>query len=334
MANKAVAEVLNSTPEQMIGKKRHEFMPKDNADWHEANERQVLESGRAREFEEYSQVKGRAITWLTIKFPLSDAQGMIYAVGGISTDITARKQVEMELMKQTKELDDANRELESFSYSVSHDLKAPLRAIDGFSRMVLKKNVDNLSEDTLRKLDVIRRNAEKMSVLIDDLLSFSKMLKSNITVSEINMDKLAKEVWGEIQAANTERELELRITSMLPGNGDPTLIRQVLFNLISNAVKFTKTRKPGIIEVGCYSENGNVVYCVKDNGVGFDMAYYDKLFGVFQRLHSYVEYEGTGVGLAIVHRIIVRHGGRVWAEGKVDKGAAFYFTLSQKVPLP
>ena len=193
--------------------------------------------------------------------------------------------------------------------------------------MLLKKDADKLNEDTIRKLDAIRSNAEKMSVLIDDLLSFSKVLKSSIAISEINMGMLVKEVWPEIQAANTERELELKITDMLPGRGDPTLLRQVLVNLISNAVKFTKTRKPGIIEVGCYSKNGNVVYCIKDNGVGFDMAYYDKLFGVFQRLHSYEEYEGTGLGLAIVHRIIVRHGGRIWAEGQVDKGATFYFTL-------
>lgn len=242
-------------------------------------------------------------------------------------DVTRSRKAEESLKQQAKELEDANKELESFSYSVSHDLKAPLRAIDGYSRMLLKKDVDKLSEDTIRKLDVIRSNAEKMNSLIDDLLSFSKVLSRGIAISEINMDKLAREVWAEIQAANTERELELRITSMLPGNGDPTLIRQVLFNLISNAVKFTKTRKPGIIEIDCYSEKGNAIYFIKDNGVGFDMAYYDKLFGVFQRLHSHEEYEGTGVGLSIVQRIIVRHGGRVWAEGDVNKGATFYFTL-------
>jgi light-regulated signal transduction histidine kinase (bacteriophytochrome) len=137
-------------------------------------------------------------------------------------------------------------------------------------------------------------------------------------------------VWAEIRAANTERELEFKIGNIVHGKGDSTLIRQVLVNLISNAVKYTKAREPGIIEMGCYRENGDVVYFIKDNGVGFDMAYYDKLFGVFQRLHSQDEYEGTGVGLAIVHRIIIRHGGRVWAEGEVDKGATFRFTLPEK----
>ncbi|MDQ5986911.1 MAG: Adaptive-response sensory-kinase SasA [Syntrophus sp. SKADARSKE-3] len=248
-------------------------------------------------------------------------------------DITKRKQAEMELMKRTQQLEEANKELESFSYSVSHDLKAPLRAIDGYSRMLLKKDADKLSEDTIRKLDVIRSNAEKMNSLIDDLLSFSRVVKSSIFISDINMDKLARDVWSEIRAANADRELEFQIANIVPGKGDSTLIRQVLTNLFSNAVKFTKTRKPGIIEVGCYRENFDVVYFIKDNGVGFDMAYYDKLFGVFQRLHSQEQYEGTGVGLAIVHRIITRHGGRIWAEGKVDKGASFFFTLPHEKQL-
>jgi light-regulated signal transduction histidine kinase (bacteriophytochrome) len=242
-------------------------------------------------------------------------------------DITARKKAEEELIERTDQLEAANKELESFSYSVSHDLKAPLRAIEGYSRMLLKKDADKLNEDTIRKLDAIRSNAEKMNVLIDDLLSFSRVLKSSIAISEINMDKLVKEAWAEIQAANTERKLDLRVTSMLPGKGDPALIRQVLVNLLSNAVKFTKNRTPGIIEVSCYTEPGQVVYSVKDNGVGFNMAYYDKLFAVFQRLHGPDEYEGTGVGLAIAQRIILRHGGRVWTEGEVRKGATFYFTL-------
>jgi len=449
LANIALAVLLNSTPEKMIGKRRRDFMPREDADWHEANDRQVIETGKALEFEEYSRLPDHSITWLTTKFPLRDGQGRIYAVGGISTDVTKRKEVEdalrgsegrfraltetsplaigvsssdgkflyinkayeelfgysqkelnhlnaselwcnpegrrkmidlvkskgflmdyevelkrkdgtplwamlsvnpvdyggnqaimasvydvtsrnraeLALKEQAAQLENANKELESFSYSVSHDLKAPLRAIEGYSRMLLKKDADNLSEDTRRKLDVIHSNTKKMNVLIDDLLSFSKVVKGNIAISEINMVKLAREAWAEIHATNTDRELELKISNMLPGKGDPALIRQVLFNLLSNAVKFTKTRKPGIIELTSYSDNGNVVYCIKDNGVGFDMAYYDKLFGVFQRLHSHEEYEGTGVGLAIIHRIINRHGGRVWAEGEVDKGATFFFTL-------
>ena len=269
-----------------------------------------------------------------LKWLLVSAEPILNNAGGthrlICTyyDITQRKAAEEALKEQKAQLEDANRELESFSYSVSHDLKAPLRAIDGYSRMLLKKKEKaQLTEDTISKLVAIRSNAEKMNVLIDNLLSFSKVLKSSVAISEINVDKLVKEVWAEIQALNTERDLELRVTSLLPGKGDSTLIRQVIVNLLSNAAKYTRARKPGIIEVSCYSEDGNVVYCIKDNGVGFDMAYYNKLFGVFQRLHGDDEYEGTGVGLAIVQRIVQRHGGRIWAKGEVDKGATFYFTL-------
>ena len=193
--------------------------------------------------------------------------------------------------------------------------------------MLMKKHGDRIGEDAARMLSVIQNNTEKMNVLIDDLLSFSRVLSNSMTMSDIDMHKLVREVWNEIREASKERELELKITMILSACGDQPLIRQVLSNLISNAVKFTKDRKPGIIEMSSYTENGKNVYCIKDNGAGFDMAYYDKLFGVFQRLHSAEEYEGTGVGLAVVHRIVKRHGGQVWAEGKVNEGATFYFTL-------
>ena len=225
-----------------------------------------------------------------------------------------------------KELDAANKELESFSYSVSHDLRAPLRAIDGYFRMFVKKYGSTLDEDGVRMINVIRSNTEKMGLLIDDLLSFSRVLNNALSSSTINMEALAEEVWKDIQAGNAEREFEVRIAKLLPGFGDRPLIRQALVNLFSNAAKFTKNRNPAIIELTSYCESDKIVYCLKDNGVGFDMAYYDKLFGVFQRLHGQ-EYEGTGVGLAIVQRIINRHGGRIWAEGEVDKGATFYFSL-------
>jgi chemotaxis family two-component system sensor kinase Cph1 len=166
-----------------------------------------------------------------------------------------------------------------------------------------------------------------MGVLIDDLLSFSRVLKESMNLVQIDMKQLVSEVWEDIRAANQEWELELKAANIMPAYGDLTLIRQVLFNLISNAVKFTKTRIPGIIEISSYMESDKVVYCVKDNGVGFDMAHYDKLFAIFQRLHIDEAYEGTGVGLAIVQRIVQRHSGRVWAEGKVDEGATFCFTL-------
>ncbi len=242
-----------------------------------------------------------------------------------------RREAEMELKAHQLQLEVVNKELESFSYSVSHDLRAPLRAIDGFSRIILRQQGDKFNEDTRRQFQMIRDNAKMMGILIDNLLSFSRVQKTGMSISLVDMDKLMQEVWDEILkalAANKKQKPELKITKILPGYGDRPLMKQVLFNLLDNAVKFTKHRRPGVIEMGSYNEGDKVVYYLKDNGAGFDMACYDRLFGVFQRLHSHEEFEGTGVGLAIVQRIINRHGGRVWAKGKVNEGATFYFSMS------
>ena len=249
----------------------------------------------------------------------------------VMIDITDRRRAEAALDQRTAQLESINKELESFSYSVSHDLRAPLRAIDGFSRRLIDKYGDKLDEGGKRLINVICSNTERMGILIDDLLAFSRVIGNSMKIVEIDVHKLADEICDEIRAANQERELDVRITKVHPGFGDRALVRQVLFNLFSNAVKFTRDRNPATIEMSSYKESDQVVYCLKDNGVGFDMKYYDKLFGVFQRLHSHEEYEGTGVGLAIVQRIINRHGGRTWAEGKENKGATFYFTLPQKI---
>ncbi|HVO68369.1 MAG TPA: response regulator [Syntrophales bacterium] len=231
------------------------------------------------------------------------------------------------LAERTAKLEEINKELESFSYSVSHDLRAPLRAIDGYARMILKKQVDKFDEDTLKKFNAIRSNVHMMDELIDDLLAFSRLGKMQMVMSKIDMDQLVRDVWKELQAINPERNITLNIRSMPSGYGDRKLIRQVYSNLFDNAVKFTKNRDPAYIEVGGYTENEEDIFYVKDNGVGFDMAYCDKLFGIFQRLHSGEEFEGTGVGLATIQRIISRHGGRVWAESRVNEGATFYFSL-------
>jgi PAS domain S-box-containing protein len=245
-------------------------------------------------------------------------------------DITKRRQAEMELAERTKQLEAANKDLDSFSYSVAHDLRAPLRAIDGYARMILRKQGDKFDKDTLDKFNVIRSNTHTMGQLIDDLLAFSRLGKKHVSLALLNMDDLVRDVWKEIQNTNPERKLALTVNSIPPGYGDRALIKQVCINLLSNAVKFTKNRDTAQIEAGGYSDGNEVVYYVRDNGVGFDMEYYDKLFGVFQRLHSIDDFEGTGVGLAIVQRIVHRHGGRVWAEGKIDQGACFYFTLREK----
>ncbi len=244
-------------------------------------------------------------------------------------DITGRKQTEKNLEERTAQLEEANNELESFSYSISHDIQTPLRAIDGFARIVLRKP-DDFDENTRRQLNLIRDSTKVMGTLIEDLLAFSRTQTAPLKSAAIDMAGLAKTICDDLREVTKERTLEFQITEILPAYGDPALVRQVLFNLISNAVKFTKNRRTGIIKISSYPEAGRIVYCIRDNGAGFSMEYYNKLFGVFQRLHSNAEFEGTGIGLAIVQHIVKRHGGKVWAQGELDKGAAFYFTLPSK----
>ncbi len=258
-----------------------------------------------------------------------DASGAIIRSGGMVHDITDRKRAESLLLKKTEQLEAANKELESFSYTVSHDLRAPLRAIDGYSRMIQKKYADRVDGDVLEKLNVIRSSTQMMGQLIDDLLAFSRLGRAQLSKTKLNMDELIRAIWQDVAGSETQRRMEFRVPELPPGLGDGGLIRQVLVNLLENAVKFTKRREQTVIEAGGYATNGESVYYIRDNGVGFDMKYYNKLFGVFQRLHLNTDFEGTGVGLAIVQRIIHRHGGRVWAEGEVDQGATFFFTLPE-----
>jgi PAS domain S-box-containing protein len=237
------------------------------------------------------------------------------------------KDLNERLERQVAELNAINKELESFSYSVSHDLRTPLRAIDGYSRMILRQQGDQFDENTRRQFDVIRDNAKTMGQLIDDLLAFSRLGRQALSLTKLNMEALTRGVWEELKTIHPDKPMILKIDHLPPGTGDRSLIKQVLINLLSNAIKFTRVREVPLIEVvGTGGETENV-YFVRDNGVGFDMRYHDKLFGVFQRLHGATDYEGTGVGLAIVQRIIQRHGGRIWAESEIDKGAAFYFSL-------
>ena len=238
-----------------------------------------------------------------------------------------RMKAELERMvaERTAQLEAANKELESFSYSVSHDLRAPLRAIDGFARIFDEDHGGSLDDEGKRVLKVIRDNSRKMGQLIDDLLAFSRLGRKPIAAAAIDMTEMARAVFAEL-SQGAER-IRLALDPVPPAWGDPALVKQVWVNLISNAIKFTGKREEPMIEIRGRSDGEHNAYCVKDNGAGFDMRYYDKLFGVFQRLHSPEEYSGTGVGLAIVQRVVSRHGGRVWAEGEEGKGAAFHFTL-------
>ncbi len=239
-------------------------------------------------------------------------------------------ELEDRVRERTEQLEVANKDLESFTYSVSHDLRAPLRAIDGFSRKLLATYKDKLDEEGKRLLNIIRRNTQGMSQLIDDLLAFSRLGRQKIDLSEVDMGSLAETVYKEIKASSPGRSIAFALLNPPPASADKALIRQVLVNLLSNGIKFTQPRTDALIEFGGSVDGNENIYFVKDNGVGFDMQYADKLFGVFQRLHSAEEFEGTGVGLAIVHRAILMHGGRVWAEGKSGEGATFYFTLPTK----
>ncbi len=238
--------------------------------------------------------------------------------------------LEKRVSERTAELQISNKELEAFSYSVSHDLRAPLRSLNGFAQILMEEHANKLDEEGLRLLKVISNNAKKMGELIDGLLSFSRLNRYEIRHEQTDMEKIAREVFMEATAAVERAKIDFSLDLLPVTFGDPILLRQVWYNLISNALKFSSPRPKRKIEIGYFKEKDEVVYFVKDNGVGFDMEYAHKLFNVFQRLHSPSEFEGTGVGLAIVHRIISRHNGRVWAESEPDKGSIFYFTLTQK----
>lgn len=252
----------------------------------------------------------------------------------LASEIMVRKQAEDQinelnrvLEKQVVTLEATNKELEAFAYSVSHDLRAPLRSIDGFSKMLLTKTKDRLDESEQRYLNNVCENSQRMGELIDDLLKLSRLTRTEMEHTDVNLSAMAQDILSEFQKQDPERHVNAVITDDIVVNGDTNLLRVLMDNLLGNAWKFTGQRDDATIEFGIQKENNKPVYYVRDNGAGFNMKYVDKLFGVFQRLHRMEEFPGTGIGLATVARIIHRHGGKVWAEGNINQGATFYFSF-------
>ena len=289
------------------------------------------ESGRLDNLElEMVRKDGSILPVLLSATRVADESGRFMRSRSTIVDYTDRKRAETELRVSQVQLEAANKELEAFSYSVSHDLRAPLRAVDGFSQAVMEDYGPQLPPEGQRQLQTIRDSAQRMGELIDDLLAFARLSRQPLARRTVETGKLVREVLGEMSAQQQGRQIDLRVGELPDCDGDRALLKQVWINLIANALKYTRRRTRAVVEIGCEAGPDGGVYFIRDNGTGFDMQYAGKLFGVFQRLHRQEDYEGTGVGLAIVQRIIHRHGGRVWAEAAVDRGATFYFTLNPK----
>jgi len=270
--------------------------------------------------------------------PLKDENDVVYAIMTVAIDITELKKaqydvvelnldLEDKIIKRTEQLNQSNKELENFSYSVSHDLRAPLRIIDGFSQILMEDHFSKIDEEGQDAINVIIRNARKMGELIDDLLNFSRVGKTELRISTVDMNDLIEDVLVDLRQGGIVIPAELQVHKLKKARGDNNLLKQVWVNLISNAIKYSGGRQTPLIEIGMIEKGGEDIYFIKDNGAGFDMQYADKLFGVFQRLHKANEFSGTGVGLALAQRIILRHGGKIWAEAKLNEGATFYFIL-------
>jgi PAS domain S-box-containing protein len=336
--NRAGEDLLGRPRSEVLGKTDRELFSPEEASHFEAEDRQVLARGTVGDIPEeaiHTPDKGVRILH-TKKVPVLDEQGRARHLLGISEDVTEQRAMEKEisrlnvnLAERAAHLEASNQELESFSYSVSHDLRSPLGAIDGFAQALEERHGAALDEQGRRYLSLIRGNTRRMSILIDQLLEFSRLARQPVIKQQTDMDAILREVIEAVQQENpsASNKPQIDIGPLPPAQADAVLLRQVWANLISNAVKYSSKRAHPMIQVSGHRLGDEVIYTVRDNGAGFDMAYYDRLFEVFQRVHHSREFEGSGIGLAIVDRIVARHGGRVWAESKIDQGARFHFAL-------
>ena len=334
------AEKITGYREQeMVGQSVARFFPIDDvkAGAPQKELEAALVNGRA-EAEGWRVRKGGSRFWAnSVLVAIRDDQGQLQGFSKVVRDITSRKEAQEEienlnrnLEHRASELEAANKELEAFTYSVSHDLRAPLRHIDGFSQLLVDDYAPQLPEEVHRYLDRIQNGARQMGQLVDELLTLARIGRKEVRLQVTGLDSVVQQVVSDLKLELNGRKVEWKIASLPFVECDPTLLKQVFINLLSNAVKYTRPRNPAVIEVGSVPDNGNTTIFVRDNGVGFSMKYADKLFGVFQRLHRAEDFEGTGIGLATVQRIVHKHGGRVWAEAELDKGATFYFTLGAR----
>ncbi|TBR25167.1 PAS domain-containing sensor histidine kinase [bacterium] len=336
---------VNAATEAVTGRPRAALVGSDFSDYFtrpelaRAGYQRVFEEGKVNDYPlELLGAGGRATPVLYNAAVYKGASGEVAGVFAAARDVTAQKRAEAEVRQLTAELEErvklrtaqleaANKELEAFAYSVSHDLRAPLRAVDGFSQILMEDHAPKLDEECRRLLGVVRESALTMGMLIDDLLAFSRMSRQALLKGRVDMAEVVRGAWGPLAKEAERRHLKFDVGPLAACNGDSALLKQVWTNLLSNGLKFTRGRAEAAVEVGSSTKEGETVYWVKDNGAGFDMRYADKLFKVFQRLHRSADFEGTGIGLAIVARIVERHGGRVWAEGEPGRGATFRFTL-------
>jgi PAS domain S-box-containing protein len=335
--NRGAQELYGWTPEEAIGKQAHELLHAVFPVPIDSIRGELLDSGRWEGEVEKTKSDGTRVVVASRWSLRRDDQMRPAAILETNNDITERKRREQEirtlnadLEKRGTELAAINKELEAFAYSVSHDLRAPLRHMVGFTELLQKNAAPVLNEKSHRYVGIILEAAKRMGDLIDDLLAFSRIGRAETHKKSVSLEQLVREALGQVRHETVGRNIEWKIGTLPACYGDGSMLRLALINLISNAAKFTRTRPKAEIEIGCTDQKPDqVVVFVRDNGVGFDMKYSDKLFGVFQRLHPHDTFEGTGIGLATVQRIIHRHGGRVWAEGQVDSGATFYFSLSK-----